>query len=91
MTKPAAWRRSCPEIVKNRISQALQATLYILHQTGPTAFLLKEDGTSKKLKVCLGDTHKCSCVTFSKEKELCVHILWVLLKKFHVPKDHECK
>ena len=51
MSKPAVWRRVCPEVVKNRMSQALQATLYILHQTGPTGFLLKEDGTPKKLKV----------------------------------------
>ncbi|KAL5496215.1 hypothetical protein EMCRGX_G012456 [Ephydatia muelleri] len=33
MTKPAAWRRVCPEVVKNRMSQAVQATLYILHQS----------------------------------------------------------
>ena len=57
MTKHVACRRSCPETVKNRIQQALQATLYILHQTGPTGFLLKEEGTSKKLKVA-GETAK---------------------------------
>eukprot|EP00731_Ephydatia_muelleri_P007698 Em0004g36a len=71
------------------MSQAVQATLYILHQTGPTGFLLKEEGSPKKLKVCLGNTHECSCPAFIKEKELCLHILWILLKKFRVSRDNE--
>ena len=28
------------------------------------------------LKVFLGDPHSCTCPTFVKEKDLCIHILW---------------
>ena len=51
---------------------------------GPTGFLLKEDGEEKNVKVFLGDPHSCTCATFMKEKELCKHICWVLLKKFRI-------
>lgn len=39
-------------------------------------------------QVFLGDQHSCTCGTFMREKELCIHILWVLLKKFRVPKEN---
>ena len=45
------WRRACPEVVKGKADEALQATIYILMQTGPTGFVLKEEGTIKKVKV----------------------------------------
>jgi E3 ubiquitin-protein ligase ZSWIM2 len=31
----------------------------------------------------------CSCPTFTREKELCVHLLWVMLKVFRVDKHDE--
>jgi E3 ubiquitin-protein ligase ZSWIM2 len=39
-------------------------------------------------KVCLGN-HFCSCPTFTREKELCVHLLWVMLKVFRIDKHDE--
>ncbi|XP_042302387.1 E3 ubiquitin-protein ligase ZSWIM2 isoform X2 [Sceloporus undulatus] len=39
--------------------------------------------------VTLGNPHSCSCSTFVKEKELCKHICWLLLKKFKLPRNHE--
>lgn len=51
MARSVRWRRECSDIVRRRIEEALQITLYIVHQTGPTGFIVKEDGRSKKMKV----------------------------------------
>jgi len=76
MARRIPWRRLCPDVVANRIEEASQARIYLLRETGPTGFLLKEDGLDRKFKVFLGDQHSCTCQTFMKEKELCLHILW---------------
>lgn len=87
MARSVRWRRECSDIVRRRIEEALQITLYIVHQTGPTGFIVKEDGRSKKMKVYLGDPHRCTCFG-ALDKEPCVHILWLLLKKYRVPQDN---
>ena len=51
MSRSVVWRLSCPNKVKERIDTASTARLYILHQTGPTGFHVKEEGKDKKLKV----------------------------------------
>lgn len=53
MARRIPWRRVCPELVKERIEEALQARIYLLRETGPTGFLVKEDGIDKKFKVRL--------------------------------------
>ena len=78
------YRREVPEACNWHQDQALSSTIYILYQTGPTGFLLKEEGQAKDFKVFLGDVHSCTCATFKKEKDLCKHICWVILKKFRV-------
>ena len=40
------------------------------------------------LKVFLGDHHQCTCPVFRKEKDLCKHICWVILKKFRIPRNN---
>lgn len=50
-TRGVAWRRVCPDGVTRQLEEATRMTLYIVHQTGPTGFFLKEDGARKKLKV----------------------------------------
>ncbi|KAI6649338.1 E3 ubiquitin-protein ligase ZSWIM2-like isoform X2 [Oopsacas minuta] len=82
MSRSVAWRHYCPTKIKERLTLASTARLYILHQTGPTGFHIKEEGKDRKLKVFLGDPHTCSCNTFMNERELCIHILWLLVKKF---------
>lgn len=52
MARRIPWRRNCPDVVLNRIEEAIQARIYLLRETGPTGFLLKEDGLDKKFKVC---------------------------------------
>ncbi|XP_015774343.1 PREDICTED: E3 ubiquitin-protein ligase ZSWIM2-like [Acropora digitifera] len=89
MARRVPWRRTCPDVVANRIEDASAARIYLLRETGPTGFLLKEEGVDRKFKVFLGDQHSCTCQTFMKENELCIHILWVLLKKFRIPKENQ--
>lgn len=52
MARRVPWRRVCPDVVMSRIDEAIQARIYLLRETGPTGFLLKEDGSDRKLKVC---------------------------------------
>lgn len=53
MSRSVGWRRTCPDQIFRRIEQALEARCYILRDTGPTGFLVKEDGNDKKYKVSL--------------------------------------
>ncbi|XP_050419026.1 E3 ubiquitin-protein ligase Zswim2 [Patella vulgata] len=88
MARSVAWRRTLNDIVCWRQAEASNATIYILRETGPTAFLLKEEGEQKNVKAFLGDPHSCTCAQFRKDKDLCKHICWLLLKKFRVPKEN---
>ena len=84
MSRSCPYRRDISEACNWHQSQALEANIFILSQSGPTGFLLKEDGEAKNFKVFLGDIHNCTCAVFKKEKDLCKHICWLLLKKFRV-------
>eukprot|EP00116_Pleurobrachia_bachei_P003143 sb/3463405/ len=88
MSRSVAWRRNCSDVVHWRQVQAMQARLYVLQESGPTAFILREQDSPKKLRVSLGDPSTCSCSTFLKERELCVHILWVVLRVFRIPAEN---
>lgn len=50
-TRGVSWRRLCPDDVSRQLDAVSRVTLYILHETGPTGFILKEDGARKKIKV----------------------------------------
>ncbi|PIK52664.1 putative E3 ubiquitin-protein ligase Zswim2-like [Apostichopus japonicus] len=87
MSRSVPFRRTVSDAVSWRQDQAQNATIYILREIGPTGFLLKEEGEVKKFKVYLGDPHTCTCQVYKKEKDLCKHICWVLLKKFRIPRE----
>ncbi|MGH0116213.1 UNVERIFIED_CONTAM: hypothetical protein FKN15_000140 [Acipenser sinensis] len=89
MFRNTCWRRNVNDLVSWHQDQALNTTIFILREFGPTGFLLKEEGETKNFKVCLGDPHSCTCSVFFKDKDLCKHICWVLLKKFRLPREHE--
>ncbi|KAI1899483.1 hypothetical protein AGOR_G00062260 [Albula goreensis] len=89
MFRKSLWRYTVSDVVHLHQDQALNTTIFILKEFGPTGFLLKEEGESKKFKVCLGNPHTCTCLTYIKEKDLCKHICWVLIRKFRLPRDHE--
>ena len=88
MSRNVAYRRTCSDNVSWRQDQALNATIYILRNMGPTGFLLKEEGEPKHFKVLLGDPHSCTCSVYKKERDLCKHICWVILKKFKVSRHN---
>uniref|UniRef100_A0A6Q2Y748 Zinc finger, SWIM-type containing 2 n=1 Tax=Esox lucius TaxID=8010 RepID=A0A6Q2Y748_ESOLU len=89
MFRKTVWKNTVSDAVSWHQDQALNTTILILKEYGPTGFLLKEEGETKNFKVCLGDPHTCACSTFNKERDLCKHICWVLLRKFRLPREHE--
>lgn len=89
MSRSVPWRNGCPDGVSWHQDQALNTAIYILRETGPTGFLLKEEGETKKFRVFLGDPHSCTCPAFKKENDLCKHICWILLKKFRLDRQNQ--
>ena len=51
MSRSVAWRRQLTDAASWHQDEALNATIYILREMGPTGFLLKEEGETKKYKV----------------------------------------
>lgn len=88
MSRSVPWRRVCSDVVHWRQLQAIQARIYVLQENGPTAFTVKEHDSTRKLRVTLGDPSACTCTTYMKEHELCIHILWVVLKLFKIPAEN---
>lgn len=46
------WRSSCPDVLLTRLEEIAETRLYLLRQTGPTGFLLKQHDGEAKFKVC---------------------------------------
>lgn len=44
---------------------------------------------SNTFKIGLGGMQRCSCPTFLSQRELCIHILWVMLKVFRIDRHSE--
>ncbi|XP_025966044.1 E3 ubiquitin-protein ligase ZSWIM2 [Dromaius novaehollandiae] len=83
-------RRGGSAALRRQQERALSSTMRVVRELGPTAFLLQEDGQEgAPLRVFLGEPHSCTCAAFLKEKALCKHICWILLKKYRLPRDHE--
>jgi len=54
MSRTVPYRLECPEKCLHAQDEALNSTFFILRQTGPTAFVLKEeDERTYKVKYCL--------------------------------------
>lgn len=51
MARRLHWRHKSPEAVLARAEEALHKTLYIVHQAGPTSFVLREETGERKFKV----------------------------------------
>lgn len=87
MARQVPWRRTCPDVVCHRIEQANQARIYLLRETGPTGFLLKEDGNDKKFKVSLKTSWNLK-LSMSSFHEI---TLWSLYYKSSIVKQlHAC-
>ncbi|XP_019481677.1 PREDICTED: E3 ubiquitin-protein ligase ZSWIM2 [Hipposideros armiger] len=88
--KTSERRRHLSDRLSCQQDQALNSSIYLLREMGPTGFLLREEEPENRdFRVFLGNPHVCNCSTFQKGGELCRHICWVLLKKFKLPRNHE--
>lgn len=67
------------------VQRALESTFFLVHESGPTSFLLKDE-SGKPIKVSLGGRHSCSCG--GGKTEHCLHTLYVLLKIFRILPDN---
>ena len=56
MSRSLPYRLECPEKCLQAQDEALNSTFFILRQTGPTAFVIKEDD-ERMFKVVLMDFH----------------------------------
>ncbi|VDP97994.1 unnamed protein product [Trichobilharzia regenti] len=84
MIKQINYQIKRPDSIRRKQEQVQNATIYIIKQYGPTFYLLQDD-TEEKYKVHLGDMHTCSCSDFMKSSgELCIHLCWLLIKRFKV-------
>ena len=86
-------RRTCPALVLDRIAAAHATKFHIVQQIGPLAFIIRpeenpaEDDASlvsskdveAAYRVRLGSRQTCTCSSFRKNDELCVHIVRAFL------------
>lgn len=56
-----------------------------MSRVGPSVFTVKSSPTSPTTKVYIGSNHRCTCGGGEAKNELCVHILYVVLKVLRVP------
>jgi hypothetical protein len=73
--RQAAWRPKPPPAVKEMVQSLSDTHLFVVHRSGPTSFLIKEEGSEVKLKVTVGLTPSCTCAGGGKCEELCIHIM----------------
>ena len=79
------YRSKAPASFFELVQVALSATFFLVHESGPTSFALKNE-QGKIIKVSLGSSHSCTCG--GGKSEHCLHTLYVLLKIFRVLPDN---
>ncbi|KAK9823377.1 hypothetical protein WJX72_002332 [[Myrmecia] bisecta] len=83
----APWRAKPPKAVAELIEQAASVRLYLVQRPGPTSFILSDEGQQHKHKVNVGARPSCTCRpehAFAC-KELCIHVLFVMLRVLRLP------
>uniref|UniRef100_K3WLS0 SWIM-type domain-containing protein n=1 Tax=Globisporangium ultimum (strain ATCC 200006 / CBS 805.95 / DAOM BR144) TaxID=431595 RepID=K3WLS0_GLOUD len=75
------YRAKVPEQIRMRIEQTLATTMYLVQTTGPTSYVIQEQNNETKHKILIGSLQNCSC----GDRDVCVHILFVMLKILRVP------
>ncbi|XP_014258411.1 E3 ubiquitin-protein ligase Zswim2-like isoform X2 [Cimex lectularius] len=75
--------RACSRVAQDSLERAEKADLYLVREAGPAAWTIAERGGTP-FRVCLGQSHSCTCPCFRMTKDLCVHIVWVLTKKLAI-------
>jgi E3 ubiquitin-protein ligase ZSWIM2 len=95
MSRQAAYRIKPSAQFAGRLEEAKSTRFFIVSNPGPTSFVLKGDGgigegparAGKKFKVSIGECQACSCNPRGGAggEELCVHLLFVMVKVLRVP------
>ncbi|ORX78924.1 hypothetical protein BCR32DRAFT_269785 [Anaeromyces robustus] len=89
------YRTKAPDNFKEKIAKAKQSSFYLIQELGPLAFILREDKIISdkkhtiKYRVSLGERQTCTCGSFQTEKDICLHILWIMLKYYNVSENNE--
>jgi len=71
------------ESVRQRLTAAASARLLVVHEPGPTSFVLKAVDSDKKHRVFLGSVHTCSCGAGAASQP-CEHTAFVLIRVFRL-------
>eukprot|EP01079_Euglenida_sp_SAG-EU17-18_P006572 gene6572-1173_t len=97
MSRDVPWRRKVPGIVQERMQQVGQCRFFLVKEAGPTSVVLKDD-CGQTFKVFIGHRHACSCASPGRaggggpmrppQEDLCLHILFVLLRVYKIPADN---
>jgi E3 ubiquitin-protein ligase ZSWIM2 len=87
MQRTTAHKKRPGDAWQTSLDALNSTTFYLLARTGPTVFSIKDD-TEKVYKISVGNPHGCSCGLHSSEN-LCIHMMYVLLKVLKVPATHE--
>ncbi|OUM68803.1 hypothetical protein PIROE2DRAFT_3323 [Piromyces sp. E2] len=96
MNRIYPYRSKAPNNFKEKIDEAKQSSFYLIQELGPLAFVVREDKliSEKKRKgikyrISLGERQTCTCGLFQSKKDICVHLLWIMLKYYGVSEDNE--
>lgn len=82
MSRSVSWRRVCSDPINTRIEEAYEKIIYIVHQTGPTGFVLKQEGEEKKFKVKICKVINLTRITYCRYfLVIHTHVLALFLEK----------
>lgn len=62
-----------------------RSSTYLQRPEGDSLANSSNRPVDKPFRVAIGKVHSCTCTTFRATKELCIHLCWLLLKKFNLP------
>ncbi|GLC40238.1 hypothetical protein PLESTB_001310400 [Pleodorina starrii] len=82
------WRSKPTQEVVDLLQQVGTVQLFLVQRPGPTSFIVREEGCEVKRKIQIGSRITCSCSPVGANgtcKELCLHILFVMVKVLRVP------
>ena len=82
MSRAVPYVAKPTEALLQRFSEAADARIYVVQESGPTSFVLKSADSERKHRVSIGSVHSCSC---GAREQPCVHTSFVLLRIFRLP------
>ncbi|KAI8816872.1 uncharacterized protein EV422DRAFT_544353 [Fimicolochytrium jonesii] len=89
MSRVLPYRSKCPDAVKALIPLAQTSTLFVVQEMGPLAFIVRQENDDRNYRVKIGSVQMCTCEEYVSEGELCLHVIWIMHKKFRVAETDE--